>query len=67
LVAKECKEEDEWFIDSGCSSNMTGDQRKFVILKKKGGNVSFGDDSSVGQLRGGGESVVTVLKQLCPF
>jgi hypothetical protein len=24
---------------------MTGDQRKFVNLKKKGGNVSFGDDS----------------------
>jgi hypothetical protein len=46
LVAKECKEEDEWFIDSGCSSHMTRDQRKFVILKKKGGNVAFGDDSS---------------------
>jgi hypothetical protein len=25
---------------------MTRDQRKFVILKKKGGNVAFGDDSS---------------------
>jgi hypothetical protein len=46
LVAKECKEEDEWFIDSGCSSHMTRDQRKFVSLKKKGGNVAFGDDSS---------------------
>jgi hypothetical protein len=46
LVAKECKEEYEWFIDSGCSSHMTGDQRKFVRLKKKGGNVAFGDDLS---------------------
>jgi hypothetical protein len=46
LVAKECKEEDEWFIDSGCSSHMIRDQRKFVSLKKKGGNVAFGDDSS---------------------
>ena len=46
LVAKECKEEYEWFIDNGCSSHMTGDQRKIVILKKKGGNVAFGDDSS---------------------
>jgi hypothetical protein len=46
LVAKECKEEDEWLIDSGCSSHMTGDQSKFVSLKKKGGNVAFGDDSS---------------------
>jgi hypothetical protein len=25
---------------------MTGDQRKFVSLKKKGGNVAFGDYSS---------------------
>jgi hypothetical protein len=25
---------------------MTGDQRNFVSLKKKGGNVAFGDDSS---------------------
>jgi hypothetical protein len=25
---------------------MTGDQNKFVSLKKKGGNVAFGDDSS---------------------
>jgi hypothetical protein len=46
LVAKECKEEDEWFIDSGCSSHMTRDRRKFVSLKKRGGNVAFGDDSS---------------------
>ena len=46
LVAKECKEEYEWFIDSGCSSHMTEDQRKFDNLKKKGGNVEFGDYSS---------------------
>jgi hypothetical protein len=46
LVATKCKEEDEWFIDSGCSSHMTGDQSKFVMLKKKGGNVAFGDESS---------------------
>ena len=46
LVVKECKEEDEWFIDSGCSYHMTGDQSKFVSLKKKGGNVTFGNDSS---------------------
>jgi hypothetical protein len=46
LVAKECKEEDEWFIDNGCSYRMTRDQRKFDSLKKRGGNVSFGDDSS---------------------
>ena len=46
LTAEECKEEDEWYIDSGCSSHMTGDQDKFISLKKKGGNVAFGDNSS---------------------
>jgi hypothetical protein len=46
LTIEECKEEDEWYIDSGCSSHMTGDQDKFIILKRKGGNVAFGDDSS---------------------
>jgi hypothetical protein len=40
------KRRNEWFIDSGCSYHMTRDQRKFVSLKKKGGNVAFGDDSS---------------------
>ena len=46
MVAKECKEEDEWFIDSGFSSHMTIDQRKFVSLNTNGGNLAFGDDSS---------------------
>jgi hypothetical protein len=32
---------------------MTGDQSKFVSLKKKGGNVAFGDDSSTKILRKG--------------
>jgi hypothetical protein len=45
LSAEECKEEDEWYIDIGCSSHMTGDQDKFISLKRKGGNVSFEDDS----------------------
>jgi hypothetical protein len=45
LTTEECKEEDEWYIDSGCSSHMIRDQDKFIILKRKGGNVAFGDDS----------------------
>ena len=32
---------------------MTGDQNKFVNLKKKGGNVAFGYDSSTKKLRKG--------------
>jgi hypothetical protein len=55
LTAEECKEEDDWYIDSGCSSHMTGDQEKFINLKRKGGNVAFGDDSSAKIL---GEGVV---------
>jgi hypothetical protein len=62
LVAKECKEEDGWFIDNRFSSHMTGDQKQFVSLKKKSGNVAFGDDSSTkilgkGNVRLGSENV----------
>jgi hypothetical protein len=40
--------EDKWYIDSGCSTHMTGDKKKFISLKKgKIGSVSFGNDSSV--------------------
>jgi hypothetical protein len=45
LTVEECKEEDEWYIDNGCSSHMIGDQEKFISLKRKGGTVAFGDDS----------------------
>ena len=60
MVIKECKEEDEWFINSECSSHMTGDQRKFVSLKKKGGNVTFGDDSSTKIL---GKEIVKLVSE----
>jgi hypothetical protein len=53
LTAEECKEEYEWYIDNGCSSHMTREQDKFISLKRKGGNVSFGDDSSAKILREG--------------
>jgi hypothetical protein len=40
--------EDKWYIDSGCSTHMTGDQNKFISLKKgKSGRVAFGNDSSI--------------------
>jgi hypothetical protein len=55
LITEECKEEDEWYIDSGFYSHMTGDQDKFISLKRKDGNVAFGDDSSAKIL---GEGVV---------
>jgi len=46
LTGEECNEEDDWYIDSGCFSHMTGDQDKFISLKRKGGNVAFGHNSS---------------------
>jgi hypothetical protein len=37
----------QWYIDSGCSKHMTGDQSKFLKLNKKGkGKVTFGDNMS---------------------
>jgi hypothetical protein len=37
----------QWYIDSGCSKNMTGDEGKFIILTKKDkGKVTFGDNVS---------------------
>ena len=40
--------ENEWCIDSGCSTHITGEQNKFISLKKgKSGSVGFGNDSSV--------------------
>jgi hypothetical protein len=39
LTAEECKEEYEWYIDNGCSSHMTGDQDKFIILKRNVGRL----------------------------
>jgi hypothetical protein len=46
LTTKECKEEDEWYIDNRCSSHMTKDHDKFISLMRKGDNAAFGDDSS---------------------
>jgi len=36
----------QWYIDSGCSKHMIGDQNKFITLKEeKGGNVTFVDNA----------------------
>jgi len=40
--------EDEWYIDSVCSTHMTRDQNKFINLKEgKSSSVAFGNNSSV--------------------
>ncbi|RVW85482.1 hypothetical protein CK203_044070 [Vitis vinifera] len=42
----EGSKKDKWFLDSGCSRHMTRDESKFAFLtKRKGGYVTFGDNS----------------------
>ena len=46
LISKD--KENEWYIDSGCSTHMAREQNKFISLKKgKSGSVAFGNDSSI--------------------
>ena len=43
-----------WYLDSGCSRHMTGDQSLFKVFEsKKGGNVTFGVGSK-SQIKGKG-------------
>nr|CAN69606.1 hypothetical protein VITISV_007662 [Vitis vinifera] len=45
---------DKWFLDSGCSRYMIGDESKFAFLtKKNGGYVTFGDNAK-GKITGQG-------------
>jgi hypothetical protein len=38
----------QWYVDSGCSKHMIGDQDKFLSLKRKEkGRVTFGDNVSL--------------------
>ncbi|GAV67062.1 hypothetical protein CFOL_v3_10571, partial [Cephalotus follicularis] len=40
------KEEQPWYVDSGCSKHMTGDKSLFINLKEvDGGKVTFGDNN----------------------
>jgi hypothetical protein len=52
LYAK--NQENQWYIDSGCSKHMTGDKSKFEFLtEEKGGNVTFGNNAPA-RIRGKG-------------
>ena len=36
-----------WYLDSGCSKHMTGDEKMFISLeRKRGGKVTLGDNTS---------------------
>ncbi|KAL6332996.1 hypothetical protein AAG906_020014 [Vitis piasezkii] len=42
----EGSKKDKWFLDSGCSRHITGDESKFAFLtKRKRGYITFGDNS----------------------
>lgn len=43
--------ENQWFVDSGFSRHIIGDQKKFISLNKNDGNVLFGSgfDKIVGK------------------
>ena len=62
LALKAQNNKDVWYVDSGCSTHMTGDRRNFVSLKeKKDGIVSFGNDGSSNVI---GSSTVTLGKKM---
>jgi hypothetical protein len=44
----------DWYVDSGCSKNMTSDREKFLTLRKeRNGPVSFRNDNSAKIIGGG--------------
>ena len=46
ISLKDQDKEDLWYVDSGCSKHMTGNEDKFKRLKKQKGKVTFGDNAS---------------------
>ena len=39
--------ENQWYVDSGCSSHMTGNPTNFLTFKKENeGSVTFGDNTT---------------------
>jgi hypothetical protein len=54
LVSASQRQKNPWYIDSGCSSHMTGDKSKLLSLKEsKSENVTFGNDA-LGNIKGKG-------------
>jgi hypothetical protein len=48
LVLSAQKQNNPWYIESGCSKHMTGDKSQFLTLSEnKSGNVTFGNDAPV--------------------
>ncbi|KAL6339436.1 hypothetical protein AAG906_032970 [Vitis piasezkii] len=46
MAIDDLDEKNKWFLDSGCSRHMIGDESKFVFpTKRKRGYVTFGDNA----------------------
>ena len=51
LVLTSQAQNNQWYVDSGCSKHMTGEWSNFVTFdEKKYGNVTFGNDR-VGKIK----------------
>jgi hypothetical protein len=46
IALKAQDKKDLWYVYSGCSKHMTGNNDKFLDLKKQKGKVTFGDNAS---------------------
>ena len=56
---KSSENANKWYLDNGCLKHMTGDKEKFTSLTlKKGGRVTFGDNSK-GNIMGIGTIYMT--------
>jgi hypothetical protein len=54
LVLSTQRQNNPWYINSGCSKYMTKDKSKFLTLSEsKSGNVTFGNDAP-GKIKGKG-------------
>jgi hypothetical protein len=54
LLLSAQRQNNPWYIDSGCSKHMMGDKGKFLSLSEsKSGNVTFGNDA-LGKIKGKG-------------
>jgi hypothetical protein len=54
LVLSSQRQNNPWYIDSGCSKHMTGNKSKFLTLSEnKSGNVTFGNNAP-GKVKGKG-------------
>ncbi|XP_022155998.1 uncharacterized protein LOC111022973 [Momordica charantia] len=53
-VCLKASKKSKWYLDSGCSRHMTGDQSKFVTFSKKDGDFVTFSDNKKGKIIGKG-------------